>query len=138
MGQDILARPRWNILNSRLPATVSDVIDIILGNRNLEAADFTGELKDLAEHLCIRGMTEGAALLAKHMADRDKIVVVADYDCDGITSAAQMALFFQEIGYPTSGRNPFPEGRLWNPGASHIGQPRCKGLHCPGLRDPRL
>ncbi|MDA8308935.1 MAG: DHHA1 domain-containing protein [Deltaproteobacteria bacterium] len=99
MGQDMLARPRWKILNSRLPATVSDVIDIILHNRNLDAAALAGELKDLAEHLCIRGMSEGAGLLAKHMADCDKIVVVADYDCDGITSAAQMALFFQEIGY---------------------------------------
>ncbi len=99
MGHDILARPRWKIVESRLPETVSDVIDIILRNRNLDAASFDGQLKDLAEHLCIRGMTEGAALLAKHMADCGKIVVVADYDCDGITSSAQMALFFQEIGY---------------------------------------
>jgi single-stranded-DNA-specific exonuclease len=44
-------------------------------------------------------MAEGAALLAKHMADRHKIVVVADYDCDGITSAAQIALFLHEAGY---------------------------------------
>ncbi|MDR3555706.1 MAG: DHHA1 domain-containing protein [Syntrophobacteraceae bacterium] len=99
MGQDILARRRWKIVNRRLPATVSDVIDIILGNRNLSGADFSADLKDLAEHLCIRGMTEGADLLAKHLLDGHKVVVVADYDCDGITSAAQMALFFQEIGY---------------------------------------
>ena len=98
MGQEKLPPPRWKILNSRSPATVSDVIDIILLNRNLDGASFAGELKDLSEHLCIRGMSEGADLLAKHIADRDKIVVVADYDCDGITSAAQMALFFQEIG----------------------------------------
>lgn len=100
MGQDILQRPRWKILDERLPATIADVIDIILHNRNLEAADFSGDLKDLADHLCIRGMSEGAALLAKHMENRDKVVVIADYDCDGITSAAQVALFFQEIGYP--------------------------------------
>ncbi len=100
MGQDILQRPRWKILDERLPATIADVIDIILHNRNLDAADFSGDLKDLADHLCIRGMSEGAALLAKHMEQRDKIVVIADYDCDGITSAAQVALFFQEIDYP--------------------------------------
>ncbi|MDR3566513.1 MAG: single-stranded-DNA-specific exonuclease RecJ [Syntrophobacteraceae bacterium] len=100
MGQDKFVRPRWKILNSRVPATVSDVIDIILGNRNLDGAAFAGELKDLADHLSIRGMSEGAGLLARHMAACEKIVVVADYDCDGITSAAQMALFFQEIGYP--------------------------------------
>ena len=99
MGQDRLIRPRWKILNDRIPATVSDVIDIILQNRNIDRRDICGELKDLSEHLCIRGMAEGAGLLARHMADRNKIVVVADYDCDGITSAAQMALFFKEIGY---------------------------------------
>jgi single-stranded-DNA-specific exonuclease len=33
------------------------------------------------------------------MAAGNKIVVVADYDCDGITSAAQIALFFREAGY---------------------------------------
>jgi single-stranded-DNA-specific exonuclease len=99
MGQDRLVRPRWKILNERSPATVSDVIDIILQNRNIDPLTFTGELKDLSEHLCIRGMSEGARLLARHMANQSKIVVVADYDCDGITSAAQMALFFQETGY---------------------------------------
>ncbi|MGA2401482.1 MAG: DHHA1 domain-containing protein [Syntrophobacteraceae bacterium] len=99
MGQDRLIRPRWKILNDRTPATVSDVIDIILQNRKMDRRAMCGELKDLAEHLCIRGMAEGAGLLAKHMADRNKIVVVADYDCDGITSAAQVALFLKDIGY---------------------------------------
>ncbi len=99
MGQDRLPRPRWKILNERSPATVADVIDIILQNRNLDPSAIAGELKDLSEHLCIRGMTEGARLLAKHMANRNKIVVIADYDCDGITSAAQVGLFFQESGY---------------------------------------
>jgi single-stranded-DNA-specific exonuclease len=98
MGQDHLRR-RWKILNERSPATVSDVIDIVLQNRNIDPLAFTSELKDLFEHLCIRGMTEGAQLLASHMENRSKVVVVADYDCDGITSAAQFALFFQDIGY---------------------------------------
>ncbi len=99
MGQDHLIRPRWKIVNHRSPVTVSDVIDIILQNRKIDRRAISGELKDLAEHLCIRGMAEGAGLLAKHMADRNKIVVVADYDCDGITSAAQVALFLQDTGY---------------------------------------
>lgn len=98
MGQDI-ARPRWKIVNSRKVATVSEVIDILLENRNLDRASFSGDLKELAQHLCIRGMVEGAGLLAKHIAAGDKVVVVADYDCDGITSAAQMAHFFRDIGY---------------------------------------
>jgi single-stranded-DNA-specific exonuclease len=99
MERDSLIRPNWKILSRRTPATVSDVIDIVLQNRNLDLASICGELKDLSSHLSIRGMAEGAALLAKRMADRNKIVIVADYDCDGITSAAQMALFFRDLGY---------------------------------------
>jgi len=99
MGRHSLIRPHWKILSDRTPATVADVIGIILQNRNLDQASICGELKDLSGHLCMRGMADGAALLAKHMADGNKIVVVADYDCDGITSAAQVALFFQDAGY---------------------------------------
>jgi single-stranded-DNA-specific exonuclease len=99
MGQNRLIQSRWKIVNQRSPATVADVIDIILQNRNLDPHAITGELKDLSVHLCMRGMSEGALLLTKHMVNRNKIVVVADYDCDGITSAAQIALFFQESGY---------------------------------------
>jgi single-stranded-DNA-specific exonuclease len=99
MGQDRRLRTRWKILNERSPAAVADVIDIILQNRNIDPLNFTTELKDLSEHLCIRGMAEGAHLLATHIANQSKVVVVADYDCDGITSAAQVALFFQEMGY---------------------------------------
>ncbi len=99
MGRDSLIQQNWKILSGRTPATVSEVIDIVLQNRNLDLDSMCGELKDLSSHLCIRGMAEGASLLAKHLAARNKIVIVADYDCDGITSAAQMALFLQEIGY---------------------------------------
>ncbi len=100
MAQDNFTRPRWKIVHSRIPASVSEVIDIVLRNRNLDASAFSGDLKDLAEHLSIRGMSEGAELLAKHITLGHKIVIVADYDCDGITSAAQMALFLQDIAYP--------------------------------------
>ena len=99
MGRDSLLRPHWKILSDRTPATVADVIDIILQNRNLDLASICGKLNDLSGHLAMRGMSEGAALLAKHMVQGSKIVVVADYDCDGITSAAQISLFFREAGY---------------------------------------
>ena len=66
MGQDRQIQPRWKILNDRIPATILDVIDILLQNRNLDRRDICGELKDLSEHLSIRGMADGACLLAKH------------------------------------------------------------------------
>lgn len=99
MGRNCLIRPCWNIINEKVPATVADVIDILLENRNLQRQSIAGDLKDLAEYLSIRGMREGAALLARHLANGSKIVIVADYDCDGITSASQLALFLEEIGY---------------------------------------
>ncbi len=62
-----------------------------------------------------------------------KIVLVADYDCDGITSAAQMALFLTETGYTNlkwSSRSArrdtaSPSGR---PGKRRRGALRCNGL----------
>jgi single-stranded-DNA-specific exonuclease len=99
MGRDSRIRPHWKMVSRRTPASVADVIDIILQNRNLDLASICGKLKDLSGHLAMRGMAEGAALLAKHMIRGHKIVIVADYDCDGITSAAQIALFFRDAGY---------------------------------------
>jgi single-stranded-DNA-specific exonuclease len=99
MGRDCLFRTRWKILSQRIPGSVAEVIDILLENRNLDRESIALELKDLAVHLSMRGMEEGARLLADHMAARNKIVLVADYECDGVTSAAQLALFLTETGY---------------------------------------
>ena len=99
MGRDCLIRPRWKILSQKVPRSVAEVIDILLDNRNLDRESIALEIKDLAVHLSMRGMEEGARLLADHMAAGDKIVLVADYDCDGITSAAQLSLFLAETGY---------------------------------------
>lgn len=99
MGRECRIRPCWKVINAGVPSTVSEVIDMLLSNRNLDRRFIGGELKDLSDHLSMRGMAEGAELLARHMRAGDKIVLVADYDCDGITSAAQMALFLRETGY---------------------------------------
>ncbi len=40
-------------------------------------------------------MTDGA----RHLAAGKKVVLIGDYDCDGITSVAQMAHFLRDIGY---------------------------------------
>lgn len=87
------------ILSGRIPESVREAFEILLENRNLDSRSVSGELKDLGEHLAMRGMEEGALLMAGHMARGSKIVLVGDYDCDGITSVAQMALFLTEVGY---------------------------------------
>lgn len=99
MGRGAPIQQHWTILTDDHPASVSDVIDILLKNRNLEKMSLSGNLKDLECHLSMRGMAEGARLMAGHMAAGHKIVLVADYDCDGITSAAQMSLFLLETGF---------------------------------------
>ncbi len=100
MGRNCLVNTHWKILSAKTPQSVDDVFDTLLEIRNLDQGSISGELKDLEAHLSsMRGMEEGARLMARHMAAGHKIVLVADYDCDGITSAAQMALFLKDTGY---------------------------------------
>jgi len=99
MGRGAQIQQHWKILAESVPASVSKVIDILLKNRNLDRTVLSGGLKDLESHLSMRGMAEGAQLMARHMAAGNKIVLIGDYDCDGITSVAQMSLFLAETGY---------------------------------------
>ncbi len=100
MGRNCLVNTHWKILSAKTPRCVNDVFDTLLEIRHLDQSAISGELKDLEPHLAsMRGMEEGARLMADHMAAGHKIVLVGDYDCDGITSIAQMALFLNDIGY---------------------------------------
>jgi single-stranded-DNA-specific exonuclease len=99
MGRESLIRPLWKIINPDIPESVRDVIRILLQNRNIDPELIAGDLRDLESHLSMRGLHEGCRLMARHMRTGRKIVLVADYDCDGITSVAQMALFLMETGY---------------------------------------
>lgn len=99
MGQTRHIRQDWKILSSAMPGSVPEVIEILLANRDLDPRHIAGDIKDLEPHLAMRGMRRGAGLMAQHMAEGHKIVLIGDYDCDGITSTAQMALFLREAGY---------------------------------------
>ncbi len=91
---------RWHTVESRLPQTVEDVVSILLRNRSVDLSFLNPSLAELEEHCNCCGMAEGAELLASHLKQGRKVVLVGDYDCDGVTSAAQMALFLREIGHP--------------------------------------
>ena len=99
MGRENLVRPHWRIVNPNVPESIPDVIRILLENRNIDPELIAGDLRDLESHLSMRGLREGCRLMARHMKAGRKIVLVADYDCDGVTSAAQMALFLTDTGY---------------------------------------
>jgi single-stranded-DNA-specific exonuclease len=74
-------------------------MEILVKNRGVDSSFFNGALQDLESHVNMRGMERGARLMADHLARGHKVVLVGDYDCDGITSVAQMALFLRDIGH---------------------------------------
>jgi len=67
MGRDCLVRAHWKILSDRVPGSVADVLGILLANRDLDPESLSGELGDLRGHLAMRGMEEGASLMALHI-----------------------------------------------------------------------
>ena len=89
----------WEIAGKCKPQSVEGILEVLLQNRGLDSAFLSGSLKDLEPHLAIRGMDEGALLMAEHLAAGNKVVLIGDYDCDGITSAAQLVHFLRDIGY---------------------------------------
>ncbi len=94
-----MRKAHWHVRTHDRPCSAAEVLDILLKNRNADASFLNGTLKDLQPHLAMRGMEAGAELLAWHLTKGHKVVLVGDYDCDGITSVAQMSLFLRDIGY---------------------------------------
>lgn len=94
-----MIRPQWHIVDKRTPKSVHEVLEILLDNRKVGTDFIFGSLKDLEMHLSMQGISEGAELMCWHLAKGHKLVLVGDYDCDGITSTAQLALFLRDIGY---------------------------------------
>ncbi len=89
----------WDLVSDRRPADVHDLLEILLTNRSMERGRLKSGMHDLAGYAAIKGIDEAAALMARHLERRSKVVLVSDYDCDGVTSLAQMSLFLQEIGH---------------------------------------
>ncbi len=94
-----MIQPKWHILAETTPTSVEDVLDVLLKNRGVEAPFLCYTLKDLEAHLGMCGLDEGARLMSSHLMKGHELILVGDYDCDGITSVAQMSLFLKEIGH---------------------------------------
>ena len=89
----------WEIASERVPTSVAEVLDILLENRGLERSALECRLEDLQPHAeRIRNLDAAADLLARAVRDGRRVVVVGDYDCDGLTSTAQLALFLRGVG----------------------------------------
>lgn len=94
-----MIQPQWQIVSQKRPLSIEGVKEVLLGNRCAEASMFDQTLRDLEAHLGIAGLDEAADIMAQRISEGRKIVLAGDYDCDGITSAAQMAHFLTDIGY---------------------------------------
>ncbi|HQN18778.1 MAG TPA: hypothetical protein PKV86_06560, partial [Syntrophobacteraceae bacterium] len=94
-----MIRYEWEVLEKSKPTSVEDIRQVLLRNRGVDASFLHGDLKDLECHLSLSGMDEGADLVAGHLAAGNKVVIIGDYDCDGITSVAQLVHFLRDIGH---------------------------------------
>ncbi len=86
----------------RLPGEVleGDPAAWILHRRGYDPDLFVRtDLTGLLPYFEMDALDEAAGLVASHIKAGHKILVVADYDCDGLTSAAQFSMFLQDIGY---------------------------------------
>ncbi len=57
-------------------------------------------LKDLPKPYTLEYVQEGAKLLVQCMRENQKILIVGDYDADGVCASAIMLRFFEAIKYP--------------------------------------
>lgn len=89
----------WELRSNRHPESIDGLIDILLANRGMERAELRTDIRDLAGYTGIKGIDEAAATVARHIRAGNKIVLVSDYDCDGITSLAQASYFLEDIGH---------------------------------------
>jgi single-stranded-DNA-specific exonuclease len=89
----------WELISNRRPADVRELLEILLTIRSMKWDHLKCGIHELASYASMKGIDEAAALMARHLERQSKIVLVSDYDCDGITSLAQMSLFLQDIGH---------------------------------------
>lgn len=97
-----MQRPRtlWEISSRRTPESIDEVIDILLAHRGLDRSTLACRLEDLnafAEQ--VRGLEEAAERVARAVREGRRLLLVGDYDCDGLTSIAQLALFLRGVGF---------------------------------------
>jgi single-stranded-DNA-specific exonuclease len=57
-------------------------------------------LNDLPSPYMFKDMKRSVERIIKAIKEKEKIVLVGDYDVDGVMAASMASLFFQEIGYP--------------------------------------
>jgi len=80
-----------------LPRLTKEKIKSLLAARFSEGFK---KLKDIPDPFELHDMKRAADRIVRAIRDKERIVVVGDYDVDGVVSAAIMEEFFELIGYP--------------------------------------
>ena len=62
-----MIRQQWQLLEQTRPTSVREILDILLKNRGAGPTFLSCALKDLEPYLAMRGMDEGARLMARHL-----------------------------------------------------------------------
>ncbi|PLX39838.1 MAG: single-stranded-DNA-specific exonuclease RecJ [Deltaproteobacteria bacterium] len=105
---------------------VSSLLAKILAARGftstMESRNFlTPRLKNLPDPLLIPGMAEGSARVARAVISGERLWIYSDFDVDGVTCAALLKIFFDNIG---------ADAETWLPRRDREGY----GLHVDPLR----
>lgn len=91
---------RWTVLDDAKPRSITEVVDILLRNRRVENVSFLhSDLNDLQAHLGLLNLDQAARCLVDRLNRHDRLLLIGDYDCDGISAAALMSLFLRDLGY---------------------------------------
>jgi len=97
MQKHIIRRPT-DPDTSALPDDLHPSLKKMLANRHVSAAELDYGLHNLLDYNQLAGMKTAVALLAKHIVQQSRIVVVADFDADGATSCTVVIKALQWMG----------------------------------------
>lgn len=93
--RDVPPRPFWALKE----AGVDPLLARLLAARGVrEAGELDEDLKHLLPPSGLKGLPEAARLLADAIQQGERIVIVADYDCDGATACAVMLRGLRLLG----------------------------------------
>jgi single-stranded-DNA-specific exonuclease len=85
----LVRRPAHPATQALQDAGIPAVLARIYASRGIaSAAELDHSLRALPAYVTMRGIDEAAARLCKAIANRERIVIVADYDADGATACA--------------------------------------------------
>ncbi|MGK0442918.1 MAG: single-stranded-DNA-specific exonuclease [Pseudohongiellaceae bacterium] len=95
----IIKQRQYDLSQAYFSASVPDILQRVYAARGvLSDQDISLELKDLLPPTLLKGLPEAAAIIAEHVMQQKRILIVGDFDCDGATSSALGVLALTAMG----------------------------------------